>query len=371
MSHSFRCRLGAVILALLAPSAALVAQDLTGIWRDDHGGRYVVRQAGEDFCWSSEPTNVYCGLVIGKFISGRWLDLPTGRFKGSGTMVLQIDSPNRLTKIHQTANYGATVWTREGTIAQTANPATPPAAPPPPPPPAPPAASGPAAKSGGVAGWDTRPQFEELGAGRLQLGDRIRYSCGPMPSNRPDAARVWGNGYYTTSSFVCDAAVHAGVIPPTGGSFIVTIAGEQSSFAGGLRNGVQSYPYEAAQPNSLTFSPDGGAVQVDRDMGAGPPRSAGTVALNPVEARFVGSWVCACKITIVLNADRTGSFVDRRGGPPGSLYESGTFTGTWSAATASVTLDIPVARWGRRGGVIQLSLIDGKLHDPWGDVYAR
>ena len=131
----------------------------------------------------------------------------------------------------------------------------------------------------------------------------------------------------------CEACAEAGVIPPTGGSFILIITGERSSFSGGLQHGVQSYPYEASQPTSFTFSPEAGAAQVDRDMGAPPPVRP-RVALNPAEARFVGSWVCTCNITIVLNEDHTGSWVDRRGGPPGSLYESGTFTGTWSASTA-------------------------------------
>jgi hypothetical protein len=187
-----------------------------------------------------------------------------------------------------------------------------------------------------------------------------------MPANRPPGARVWGNGSYVTSSFTCDAALHAGVITAEGGTFIVTIAGAQGSFAGGERNGVTSYPYEASQPSSLTFSPEGGATriieQTDRDQSAS--------RLPAVEAAFVGEWRCTCKIAVVLRGDRKGSWVDGRGGPPGSMYESGTFTGTWSATATTVTLVIP-PEYRHRSGTVYLTLVDGKLHDAWGGVYVR
>ena len=66
------------MLAIAPIATDGAAQDLTGIWRNDKGHRYVFRQAGENFCWSFETNNVFCGLVFGKMIAGRWLDLPTG-----------------------------------------------------------------------------------------------------------------------------------------------------------------------------------------------------------------------------------------------------------------------------------------------------
>jgi hypothetical protein len=89
------------------------------------------------------------------------------------------------------------------------------------------------------------------------------------------------------------------------------------------------------------------------------------------DAKWVGTWSCSCKIAIQFNADHSGSWIDSRGGPPGSMYESGTFTGTWSGDANSVTLTTSVAKYGRRGGVVTFTLRDGTLHDPWGDVYAR
>jgi hypothetical protein len=339
----------------------LAAQDLTGIWRDNNGRQYAMRQAGEEFCWSIEKTNVFCGLVIGNIIAGRWLDLPTGPYRGGGQMVLKIESANRLTKVQESNSYGAWQWTREGTRENSAPPPAQPSPPPPPPPP-------PAANPGTRIDWDTRPQFEGLGSGQLQVGDRVTYTCGPLPANRPEGARVWGNGYYTTSSFTCDAAVHGGAIPSTGGTFTVTIAGPQSSFSGALQHGIQSYAYEASQPNSLTFSQGasaggGGETQhIDYDRSA--PR------LSPIEARFVGEWRCGCKIAIVLRADHTGSWVDSRGGPPGSMYESATLTGTWTATATSVTLVIP-PEYRNRAGTIYLSLVDRTLRDQWGGVYVH
>jgi hypothetical protein len=136
---------------------------------------------------------------------------------------------------------------------------------------------------------------------------------------------------------------------------------------GSEQHGVTSYEF-SRRNDSITFSRSGDTVQAARDVASAPARATG---LTAVEARYVGSWACTCKITIVLNADRTGSFVDGRGGPAGSLYESGTFKGTWSATATAGTLEIPVAQYGRRGGSVQLTFVDGKLRDQFGDVYSR
>jgi hypothetical protein len=63
-------------MLLALATSPVAAQDLTGVWRDNTGGRYVVRQAGEEFCWTSEQ-NVFCGILTGPVIAGSWLDLPT------------------------------------------------------------------------------------------------------------------------------------------------------------------------------------------------------------------------------------------------------------------------------------------------------
>ena len=54
---------------------------------------------------------------------------------------------------------------------------------------------------------------------------------------------VWGTGPYTFDSCACEAAVHAGVIPETGGVFKVTAAPGQDSYGGSTANGVTSSSY--------------------------------------------------------------------------------------------------------------------------------
>ena len=90
-----------------------------------------------------------------------------------------------------------------------------------------------------------------------------------------------------------------------------------------------------------------------------------------VDQRFVGAWVCPCKIGVELNADGTGAWVDNRGGPPGSMYASGRFDGTWTSSGDTATLTIPVAKHGNRGGVIYLRLDGAQLKDQFGDTYSR
>jgi len=95
-----------------------------------------------------------------------------------------------------------------------------------------------------------------------------------------------------------------------------------------------------------------------------------TARQSTADTRFVGSWVCQCKITILLKADRTGAWVDSRGGPAGSMSASGTFPGTWTPSGDGVLLTIP-PEFGNRSGTVHFQLSDGKLRDRWGGVYAR
>jgi hypothetical protein len=74
---------------------------------------------------------------------------------------------------------------------------------------------------------------------RGQNGSSIRCSC---PAGSSGGA-VWGTDLYTDDSNVCAAAVHAGVIPATGGQLSVTIQPGQGSYTGSTRNGVTTYSY--------------------------------------------------------------------------------------------------------------------------------
>ena len=54
---------------------------------------------------------------------------------------------------------------------------------------------------------------------------------------------VWGSGTYTTDSRICRAAVHAGVIPATGGVVNVQPAPGRQSYAGSAANGITTEGY--------------------------------------------------------------------------------------------------------------------------------
>ena len=65
---------------------------------------------------------------------------------------------------------------------------------------------------------------------------------------------VWGSGTYTTDSRVCRAAVHAGVIPMTGGTVNIQPAPGQQSYAGSAANGITTSNY-GPWSGSFTFQP--------------------------------------------------------------------------------------------------------------------
>ena len=90
-----------------------------------------------------------------------------------------------------------------------------------------------------------------------------------------------------------------------------------------------------------------------------------------VDERFIGNWTCPAKITIILNRDGSGAWDDHRGGAPGSLQATGKFPGNWSSSGDTAYLSISRVEYGNRGGEVKLTLVDGKLHDIWGDVYTR
>jgi predicted nucleic acid-binding Zn ribbon protein len=71
----------------------------------------------------------------------------------------------------------------------------------------------------------------------------------------PDQAMsgsVWGSGIYTTDSRVCRAAVHAGVIPASGGGVNVVPAPGQTTYTGSAANGITTSNY-GAWGASFTF----------------------------------------------------------------------------------------------------------------------
>lgn len=100
-------------------STASTPWDLTGVWDCDDGGTYYIRQYGNTVWWFGEPSNKpgdwsndARGAISEDTINLEWADVPKGRNLGEGTLVLHIESNDRLTALQKTAGFAGSVWTR-------------------------------------------------------------------------------------------------------------------------------------------------------------------------------------------------------------------------------------------------------------------
>jgi len=116
MRHPF-----AAITTLLFTGLAAVlsaqSTDLTGYWRDDAGGNYQIRQVGNNIYWINDGRpnyiNVLFGTMEGSTVRGSWSDLPDSRSQGNGTLVLRVESRDRIVRISSSgSNYSGSVLTR-------------------------------------------------------------------------------------------------------------------------------------------------------------------------------------------------------------------------------------------------------------------
>jgi len=92
-------------------------EGLTGFWRDNAGGHYLIRQVGNRIYWVDDGRpkylNVFVGTARGRIIDGEWADMPGGQLDHSGTLRLRIESNDRLVKINSSGvPFGGTVFTR-------------------------------------------------------------------------------------------------------------------------------------------------------------------------------------------------------------------------------------------------------------------
>lgn len=113
---------------------------------------------------------------------------------------------------------------------------------------------------------------------------------------------VWGTDVYRSSSGICAAAVHAGIITlDAGGRVTVTLQPKQDGFTGSLRNGVSSrnwtdptylsypQPYKVT-PGAITMTPPTSAPA--REAGPRLPATSGSPGSGPrtiALAGFTGS----------------------------------------------------------------------------------
>ena len=109
MPRTFAARLVPAVALVLAVAAILAGPleaqriDLTGYWKDDAGGSYQIRQVGNNVFWINDGRpnflNALFGNVEGNLLRGSWSDLPESRWQGSGSLLLRIESNDRLVKI--------------------------------------------------------------------------------------------------------------------------------------------------------------------------------------------------------------------------------------------------------------------------------
>ena len=106
---------GSTISAGTIPSGQ---PDLTGVWRDEIGGMYQIRQVGNQIWWYMDlkPTwaNVFKGNMSGNIITGEWCDVPGGKLEGknTGSITLKVVNVDRLEKVSSNFPYGGSVWSK-------------------------------------------------------------------------------------------------------------------------------------------------------------------------------------------------------------------------------------------------------------------
>jgi len=107
--------LSLLLFPLLAPAA-----DLTGTWRSDDGGTYYLREMNNTLHWYGEESatnprwaNVFQGRIRGRQVRGTWMDVPKGRTRGHGQLVLAV-RPNGMSMdvVRKTGGFGSSHWTR-------------------------------------------------------------------------------------------------------------------------------------------------------------------------------------------------------------------------------------------------------------------
>jgi hypothetical protein len=107
------------LLSVVLPTLCQAWQgpDLTGVWGDDAGGRYRIRQVGNTLVWFDDRSpvamNVFQGTINGNAVDGYWWDVPGGQLLGAGRLSLRIETGDRIVKTGSSPDYGGTVITRD------------------------------------------------------------------------------------------------------------------------------------------------------------------------------------------------------------------------------------------------------------------
>lgn len=104
------CAMCAGLLGVFANAAS--AKEINAYYEADDGGAYFVRQIGDKIYWFGEDpnggyANVLLGTISGNKITARFWDVPKGKTKGAGEIVLEMSADGAsITKISSTVPFG-------------------------------------------------------------------------------------------------------------------------------------------------------------------------------------------------------------------------------------------------------------------------
>ncbi|MBK7805490.1 MAG: hypothetical protein IPJ51_04210 [Saprospiraceae bacterium] len=91
--------------------------DLTGLWADDKGSTYKIRQTGNDIYWFMDDfmirTQIFVGKIDNNRIIGEWVDLPYSEKLLKGNAEYKIYDNNRIICDKSDPNMGVQYITRE------------------------------------------------------------------------------------------------------------------------------------------------------------------------------------------------------------------------------------------------------------------
>lgn len=91
------------------------ANNLTGTWRGNNTGTYVIRQTGNIVSWSGRGgnfRNIFIGQRQGNTVSGFWQDTASSSTQNSGKLVFRVEGGSKLVKVSNTGALGNTSWSR-------------------------------------------------------------------------------------------------------------------------------------------------------------------------------------------------------------------------------------------------------------------
>jgi LCCL domain len=186
-----------------------------------------------------------------------------------------------------------------------------------------------------------------------QIGLTLTYIC---PATRPSAGTVWGTDVYSDSSAICQAAIHAGVLPAAQAGVVSLVMGPGvDNLEGTERNGVTSQSY-GSWGSTFTFAQNGEPGEIDWTTTAiqlpvgftmpvslaCPPGRAASAQIWGTDTYTSSSAICAAAVHSGLISEAGGGqFTLLPGGEQASflaMSRNGVTSMAWTAYPESFTL---------------------------------